>query len=197
MARKTRTLEEKNLIKDINNLKRNIERRFFNIEKRGLYSPSLEKYKYQVGRKDYEYDENLLKNKKRFYDASVKGKNVTQLQTIYNRLKYINDLKTSTLKGAKKFQEKVEPLLNKVFKHDYYEKGEDDKKIYRNKVFELYGKFVDEKFLLEKFRYEILDYIEENIEKSEEELRDELNDLYNELDKEQSIPKNQRTKTKY
>lgn len=168
---KKRTETEKRLIKDIQNLKRNIERRFKTIEKRGLSSPSIEIYRYKGKDKKLIYNNKLLELKGRYYDTSVRGKSLSKLQTIFNRLKYINGLKTSNYKGAEHYSNVVSPLLERVF---------EDKET-SSKIIEIYNKYVNENAYSENFKYDIWENILENIDKSDEEIRDSIDNLYNDL----------------
>lgn len=180
MARTKRTYAENFVIKQIRATKRKIERRLANIEKAGLDSPALEKYKYKsAGKKSkLEYDEKLLKAKGRYYDTSVKGKNLTQLNRILNRLEQFDTLKTSSVAGAKHYTRVAKPLFVKIFSSDNYEK-----------IFSLYDKLVEENLLIKNYKYEVLEVILENVELPEEKIREKVDDLLETLEAEsQAIP---------
>lgn len=91
-----RTTYEKQVIKDINKLNYNIRRRLKNVEKHEITK------QYQT-----------IKNKFEKLDKSVYKKNIEQLEKLRNKLRYMNSLKSTSVKGmkkAKKAEKKAEEM---------------------------------------------------------------------------------------
>lgn len=83
-----RSAYEKQVIKDINKLNYNIRRRLVNVEK------------HEVTRRYPKIKESFVK-----LDKSVGKKTIDQLEKLRNKLRYINSLKSTSVKGMKKAKE--------------------------------------------------------------------------------------------
>ncbi len=98
-----------------------------------------------------------------------------ELRTLYRDLRYINALKSSTVKGAKEIQKKFLPIekqLNALSKTT------------RNKFWEAYGKiFESTGGVLEKFKYEILETNIDYIYGGDVDIDSIVNDIVSAYDK--------------
>lgn len=97
-----RSTYEKQVIKEINQLNYNIRRRLVNVEKHEVTS---------------QYSK--IKNKFIKLDKSVANKNIDQLEKLRNKLRYMNSLKSTSVKGmkkAKKAEEKADEIFEEIRK---------------------------------------------------------------------------------
>ena len=118
-------LTEEQLVKEIRRVNKNLSRRLTRIEKRGLEASTfaLNKYKDLKGRLPTGRELRKLDKK--------------QLQSFYRDIKYISNLKSSTVKGALATKNKFEPIRE------------------QEKFWEIYGKLYETNATMEKFKYEI------------------------------------------
>lgn len=114
---------------------RNLSRRVERIEKLGLDNV---RYAAQQFR---ELQASTPKNLNKLSDK--------ELRTLYRDLRYIDRLKTSTVKGAKQAQAKFEPIREKL---------EPLSQPLKDKFWEIYGKVYEELGgTAERFKYEVFD----------------------------------------
>ncbi len=128
-----RTVYEKQVIKEINQLNYNIRRRLVNVEKH-----------------DTTAQYSTIKNKFVKLDKSVAGKSAEALERLRNKLRYLNSLKSTSVKGMKKAK-KAEKKAEEYFE-DLREKAGikptdsayNDTKDIRNLINEIYNKLLEE-----------------------------------------------------
>lgn len=137
---KAANLTDKELRKEIRRLDKNLSRRIANIEGLGSSAPQYAINRYREATKDIK---------------SLSALSRKQLVTLHRDLRYINALKSSTVKGAKDVQTKFEPIRDKLsaLSPDT-----------RKKFWEIYGKLYESTGgTMENFKYEIfatnIDYI--------------------------------------
>lgn len=97
-----RSSYEKQVIKEINQLNYNIRRRLVNVEKHDVTS---------------QYSK--IKNKFVKLDKSVANKTIDQLEKLRNKLRYMNSLKSTSVKGmkkAKKAEDKADEIFEEIRK---------------------------------------------------------------------------------
>ena len=137
---KAANLTDKELRKEIRRLDRNLSRRIANIEGLGSSAPQYAINRYREATKDVK-SLSALSNK--------------QLVTLHRDLRYIDALKSSTVKGAKDVAIKFEPIREAL---------EALSPNMRDKFWEIYGKLYERTGnTMEGFKYEIfatnVDYI--------------------------------------
>lgn len=140
------------VVKDIFRLKHNITRRLERVKKNYGISNSA-----------------VSSYEKLDVPKSLRGVDLDELRKIRKELMSYNERKFSTVKGYKKFLEF----------EDAFEGLEADEK---QRVWELYGKFVEEKRFLQNYKYEALQVIAENVyqDNSDLSIRRKINKLYEE-----------------
>ena len=147
----------KALKKEIKRLSTNLVRRFSNIKR--IYGESPALYSWQKANIDYK----------------VSNKNEKELKAILNNLKYFNSLKTSSVKGVKRYLETFGEIQNVLQQFPVETK---------NMFFEIYNKMVEENHLIEKYKYEVFNTIADLMVfgiKDEEKIMTEIRDLFDEL----------------
>lgn len=92
-----------------------------------------------------------IKNEEKGLDVFTTGKTKKQLLKQFRDLKYFLQLKTSTITGYKKHQEFIEKRFKDLTKEQY------------DKIMNIYNKAVNENIMAEKFKYQIYDYLKEEI----------------------------------
>lgn len=175
MPKAFRSELEKTIQSDIFKLRHNISRRLARIEKSGTHTQYYEKIK-----SDYE---KLL--------YTTKGLDLSQLRNLRQELRYINSLKSTTIKGTKETivnQEKLKDLYKDIEQRSLSQ----DKDALKNEIKQidvLYNRLVEENGIWEKFRYQIkedISYLKYNRNMSEveiyETLKTKLDNLYREYD---------------
>lgn len=128
-----RSSYEKQVIKEINQLNYNIRRRLVNVEKHEVTS---------------QYSK--IKNKFVKLDKSVANKTIDQLEKLRNKLRYMNSLKSTSVKGMKKAK-KAEDKANEIFeeiqrkaKIKPTENAYKDTKEIRDIINEIYDRLLEE-----------------------------------------------------
>lgn len=101
----------------------------------------------------------------------TRGKNVEELSSMLKTLKYVDNLTTSRIAGAK-IHNKFSNTL------DYISKNFD--KATRNKIMDLWDKFVEERNITDHFKYELLSSITNYVSQglSDEEIMKKINNEY-------------------
>lgn len=147
-------MERKEAVKDIQRLRKNIERRLSNISKANNYGTS----------------NRAVSSYNKIDRTSLRGKSVEELRQIRRDLMGFNEKQFSRVKGYGKYQE---------FENTFEDLDEDT----RNEVWTLYDKFVEEKRFLQKYKYEVLKEISEGKENglSDRKIRNNVNNIYNSL----------------
>lgn len=84
------------------------------------------------------------------FSGSTKGMTMKDLLDLERDLEYINDLKTSSVKGALKAKETFKPIADKL---DTFSKSTKDK------FWELYGKFMETVNIMDKYKYNVMDVV--------------------------------------
>lgn len=84
------------------------------------------------------------------FSGSTKGMTMKDLLDLERDLEYINDLKTSSVKGALKAKETFKPIADKL---DTFSKTTKDK------FWELYGKFMETLNIMDKYKYDVMDIV--------------------------------------
>lgn len=134
---KASNLNANELAKDIRRIEKNLKQRVAHIEAREdlpqFGAESFRKFEEKLHRK---LDGNLLSS---LTEA--------ELRTLHRDIRYINDLKSTSIKGAEMARDKYIPVKDKL---DALSPE------IRNKFWEIYGKLVDENRLLEQFKYDIM-----------------------------------------
>lgn len=159
-------LDRQKIKKDIRNLKAKIRVRLKNIEKRfGSNAEPLSSYK-------------------KLDLASIKGANDAQLFHQRRVLEQFNKKQFTRVRGYKHYKE----WYAEVNPKGLYSDSETEKRMW-----ELYNKYVEENKIAEKYKYETLQIISEEIEdgSTEEEIHNRLNELYSYelgINKEAEIP---------
>lgn len=130
---RVRSSYEKQVIKEINQLNYNIRRRLVNVEKHEVTS---------------QYSK--IKNKFVKLDKSVANKTIDQLEKLRNKLRYMNSLKSTSVKGMKKAK-KAEDKANEIFeeiqrkaKIKPTENAYKDTKEIRDIINEIYDRLLEE-----------------------------------------------------
>lgn len=151
-----RTEAEKRLIKEIQRIKHNLERSLKRVSKHEIRlkttSPARTKFE-QIGK------------------ISVANKNLKELKKLRRKLMYVKGLKTSKVKGFKRYVNVFGDVL-----HDL-------PKDLKDKFWEIYNKSVEENNLWNDFKYELMVEINESLKNgaSEEEINDRINKLFDKL----------------
>lgn len=128
-----RSTYEKQVIKEINQLNYNIRRRLVNVEKHEVTS---QYYK--------------IKNKFIKLDKSVANKNIDQLEKLRNKLRYVNSLKSTSVKGmkkAKKAEEKADEIFEEIQRKAKImptDNAYKDTKEIRNMINDIYNRLLEE-----------------------------------------------------
>lgn len=124
---------EKQVIKDINQLNYNIRRRLKNVEKHEVTS---------------QYSK--IKNKFVKLDKSVANKTIDQLEKLRNKLRYMNSLKSTSVKGmkkAKKSEDKANEIAEEIQRKANIKPTENaykDTKSIRDMINEIYNRLLEE-----------------------------------------------------
>ena len=84
------------------------------------------------------------------FSGKTKGMTMKDLLDLERDLEYINDLKTSRVKGALKAKETFKPIADKL---DTFSKSTKDK------FWELYGKFMETVNIMDKYKYNVMDVV--------------------------------------
>ena len=127
----------KTILKESQRLYKNISRRIKNIMKYGDNLPQYAVHKW----KEF---------KDKFPERITKRLEPKKLVSIYRDLKYINALKTSTIKGAKRTQKVFVPVKEKL---NVLSKSAQDK------FWDIYSKLYEHTATMERFKYELFDTI--------------------------------------
>ena len=151
----TRSEKERELAKKVQRLRKNITRRFQNIQRAFGRSRAMEKY--------YELEIPL----------TTRGLSGKELKKMYDNLLYISSLKTSYVRGAKNFKIHFEDIMNTI---------NFDKKL-EDRFWSLYDKITEENLWLENYKYEIFDTVNEYINEglSDEDIIKTINKTYQEV----------------
>ena len=152
MKKVERTPELKQIAKENQRLLKNIKRRVKTLESK--YGETIATKKFAS-----------LKNK------TTRNLSAKELREQRRDLLYINNLKTSTVRGFKSFKKNFESIAERMTNKDF-----------KDLFWDIYGKMVEENKLLEKYKYELFDSIEELINDgiNEDKIIEKLHDLYNE-----------------
>ena len=159
-------LTEEQLVKEIRRVNKNLSRRLTRIEKRGLEVSTFALNKYNDFKEKLPVGRELRKLDKK------------QLQSLYRDVKYISNLKSSTVKGALSTKNKFEPIRDKLNTLS---------KTQQEKFWEIYGKLYETNATMEKFKYEIFDESIDEVfgatetDKIVKEIIDEFNETLKEL----------------
>ena len=145
-----RELEDLRLIKDINALKSKIKKRMATISKH-----------YGVNA------DPILAFKELDVKSSMKGLNNAQLLHQKNLLRQFNEKQFTRLRGYEKY---VEWRKDLSFGRD----TDEDKKLWS-----IYNRYVEERAFADKYKYEILEFISEEITQDEETIHNKLEELFN------------------
>ena len=153
-----RTSKQKSLISEINKYKRDINKRLKDIKRTNKMSSFTSK---------------IASEMQPFKNKNISKLNERKLTILRNRLKYVNNLKSTTeqgniraLKREENYKKRLDKVINKIRSQNPYED-----KVTRNdsgavvdvarevleKVESLYNKLVEENGIWEKFRYEIIE----------------------------------------
>lgn len=94
--------------------------------------------------------EHMKKLELKFRDKSVSNMSRQEMISVYRELKYISQLKTSTVEGAIKSADVFSPIADKLqsFSPEL-----------KRKFWEVFGKSYEENRLLDRFKYEIFEHI--------------------------------------
>lgn len=84
------------------------------------------------------------------FSGSTKGMSMQELLNLERDLEYINDLKTSSVRGALKAKETFKPIADKL---------ESYSKETQSKFWELYGKFMETLNIMDKYKYDVMDIV--------------------------------------
>lgn len=144
-------MNRKQLAKENQRLARNIKRRLARLDKKyGEESFFVRKL-----------------NKMPLNIFGTRGKSIEELKKQYRELRYLDELKTSYVKGQKNFDTFWNDIKN--YGYEAYDKFS-----------RLYNRFVEENGMLEKYKYEIVDKIADFAEQglSEYEIRQNIFDEY-------------------
>lgn len=107
------------------NLRKKTEKKIYNINRRGYYSPAI----------------NKLINSG-FNTSYIPKGELRDAQITF--LEYINKLKTFSVYGAKRYVEKYQEIFDTIEESEY-----------KDELYKLYNDLVHENLLYEKFKYEI------------------------------------------
>ena len=148
-----RSPAEKQLAKENQRLLKNLKRR-------------IERIKRKYG------ETSAVKNFEELTNKTTRGLTASELRKQHRKLTYISGLSTSTVKGTKRYKQKFEKIES-TFNFD--------KKL-KDTFWSIYDKFTEENVLLEKFKYEIFDTINEYMNQGmdEEQIIENLKKIYNE-----------------
>lgn len=111
------------------------------------------------------------------FSGSTKGMTMKDLLDLERDLEYINDLKTSSVKGALKAKETFKPIADKL---DNFSKTTKDK------FWELYGKFMETVNIMDKYKYNVMDIVMDyttagiSVEKAIKEMQDKFDTIIEE-----------------
>lgn len=133
---KASTLSRKEQQKEVRRLVKNLSRRIARIENLNLSGSQYAINRYR------EIEKTLPKNLGKATDK--------QIQTLYRDLRYVDSLKTSTVRGAKQTMKVFEPIKNKL---NTLSKSTQDK------FWEAYGKLYENSSTMANFKYEIFDVL--------------------------------------
>lgn len=162
MAKNTRGPVEKELIRQIHKNAHNFLRRISRVQAKFGTTQAIIKWQ----KSKYYKDNPTFK---------VKGLGRKELQDMLHEIKQLNSMKTSTIKGYKRFRKMQEDLAR-----IYATLGPE----YGKKIEVLYNKLVEENRFWEKYKYELRDAIEYcyNQNMSDDEilvfLKERLDELY-------------------
>lgn len=137
---KASTLSRKEQQKEVRRLVKNLSRRIARIENLNLSGSQYAINRYR------EIEKTLPKNLRPATDK--------QIQTLYRDLRYVDSLKTGTVKGAKETMKTFEPIKEKlsILSKDT-----------RQKFWEAYGKLYENATTMANFKYEIFDVMTDYI----------------------------------
>lgn len=155
-----RTSKHKSLISEINTYKHSINKRLKTIKQNYKLPTSTAKISSEM---------------KKYKSKNISNLNLRKLTILRNRLKYTNNLKSTTkqgvisaLKREANYKKKIDKLVNEL-QADRIEQGQitrgdnheviDMAQDILEKVNELYNKLIEENGIMEKFKYEIMDDI--------------------------------------
>lgn len=149
-------LTDKEIRSEIRKLQRNLSRRITSIERR----PTLPQYAVKRYR-ELEIPSQLSKI------------STTELRDLYRDLRYINAMKTATVKGAEKARKEYEPIREQLETLSAQKQGD---------VWRLYQKLYEQNPTIDKFKYLILSVITDEIMQgtSGEVIYENISELYDE-----------------
>ena len=127
------TAYRKKLVSDTRRLLNNIKRRVANVERRFGYSPATKKFRELQ------------------IPITLKGMSDKDIASFKRKLLYIQGLKTSYVKGAERYEKYFLNVIDPLNKE------------LEEKMWELYNKFVEDKFIDKDMKYELLEMIVEEI----------------------------------
>lgn len=104
----------------------------------------------------------------------LKMRDISKIKTLYRDVKYISNLKTSTIKGAENAQNILDPAIERVRQYGGKEA--------ETMMWAAYEKLAGETNLFERFKYEIIDLISETQVAGKNTI-DVLNDIYSMFNK--------------
>ena len=133
---KASTLSRKEQQKEVRRLVKNLSRRIARIENLNLSGSQYAINRYR------EIEKTLPKNLRTATDK--------QIQTLYRGVRYVDSLKTGTVKGAKETMKTFEPIKEKlsILSKDT-----------RQKFWEAYGKLYENSSTMANFKYELFDVL--------------------------------------
>lgn len=155
-----RTKKHKSLISEINTYKHTINKRLKIIKQNYKLPASTAKISSEM---------------KKYKSKNISNLNLRKLTILRNRLKYANNLKSTTkqgvitaLKREANYKKKIDKLVNELqanrIEQGQITRGDNHEVIdmahdILEKVTELYNKLIEENGIMEKFKYEIMDDI--------------------------------------
>lgn len=149
-------MKKEDLIKGILRLRGNILRNFNRIKKYKEQNPN----KYSYAQEEYESNVRKIKSTAK----GLENLKLRDLESILRELKYIRSLKTSTLKSTKKVNspESFGSIINKAEEvANRMNMASDDIK---SAMFKAYKRAYHESYSVERYKYQIMDYILDYLE---------------------------------
>lgn len=143
----------KETLAEIRRVLRNVGRRLTNIEGMGTPSPAIETFldiqNRFLGEELGEIDISSLRK-------AIRSMDEKEATSLLRNLRYVDRLRTSTVRGAKAYNDRIRPVL------DRYNKWDEDTKA---KFRAIYRKtFLESGVYLEKFKYDIFELAANAIE---------------------------------
>ena len=160
----TYNMSKSELIKETRRYYKNLKSRIKNVEKLNLSASR------QTVKQFREFEKRFPKKLSKLPEKDIR--------TLYRDVRYLNSLKTSTVKGAKFTQEKFEPIREKL---NALSKSKQEK------FWEIYNKLYEITSTMEHFKYELFDtnidyiYGGEDVDKAVKDIIEQYNTTLEEL----------------